>query len=123
MAHFAELDSNNLVLRVVVVGNKDCQTADGEESETIGIAFCRSLFGANTSWVQTSYNGNIRRKFAGIGDSYDAQRDAFIAPQPFPSWVLNEDTLAWEAPIPMPNDGQLYEWDENVGDWVLVSWQ
>lgn len=119
MAHFAELDADNKVLRVIVVGNQDCQDGNGQESEAIGIAFCQSLFGPDTTWVQTSYNGNIRGKYAGIGDTYDAQRDAFLAPQPFPSWALNESTLQWEAPVPMPDDGQLYQWDEDAGDWVL----
>lgn len=103
-----------------MVGNPDCIDDNGQESETVGIAFCQSLFGADTVWVQTSYNGNMRNKYAGIGDTYDAQRDAFLSPKPYPSWVLNENTLQWEAPIPMPDDGQEYRWDEDAGDWVLI---
>lgn len=78
MAHFAELDTDNKVVRVVVVGNPDCLDGNGQESETVGIAFCQSLFGADTTWVQTSYNGNMRGKYAGIGDTYDAASDLFI---------------------------------------------
>ena len=84
------------------------------------MAFCKSLFGWNTNWVQTSYNGNIRKNYAGIGYTYDAGRDAFIAPKPFPSWVLNEDNCIWEAPTPKPNDGKFYSWDEATTSWVEV---
>ncbi len=98
MAHFAELDENNLVLRVIVVNNSDLSDGNGGESEAIGIAFCQSLFGANTRWVQTSYNGNFRVRYAGFGYTYDAVRDAFIAPQPAPDWTLDEATLDWVAP-------------------------
>lgn len=80
MAHFAELDGDNKVLRVIVVGNKDCQDDNGQESEALGIGFCRSLFGADTIWVQTSYNGSMRGKYAGIGDTYDPDNDIFITP-------------------------------------------
>ena len=80
MAHFAEIDSNNVVLRVVVVDNKDTSTPDGTEVESIGVAFCQRLFGGN--WVKTSYNGNIRYNYAGIGYTYDPEADAFIAPKP-----------------------------------------
>lgn len=80
MAHFAELDADNKVLRVIVVGNPDCLDANGAESEPVGVAFCQSLFGADTRWVQTSYNSTMRGKYAGIGDTYDAQQDLFISP-------------------------------------------
>ena len=83
MAHFAELDGNNVVLRVIVVDNKDCSTPDGTEVEAIGAAFCQRLFGGN--WKQTSYNGNFRKNYAGIGYTYDASNDYFYAPQPYPS--------------------------------------
>ena len=96
MAHFAQLDENNVVTQVIVVGNKDCADANGVEKESIGIAFCERLFGGN--WKQTSYNGNIRKNYAGIGYSYDPARDAFIPPQPGPEWVLNESTCQWENP-------------------------
>lgn len=98
MAHFAELDQSNFVLRVIVVSN-DMLIENGQESETKGIAFCQQLFGLDTKWVQTSYNGNIRKNYAGIGYSYDATRDAFIAPKPEgDGWVLDETTCGWRNP-------------------------
>ena len=121
MAHFAELDSNNVVLRVIVVGNKDTADANGVEKEHIGAAFCERLFGGN--WKQTSYNGNKRKNYAGIGYTFDATRDAFIPPKPFNSWVLVEDTCQWKAPIDMPADAgtgeppKLYTWDESTISW------
>lgn len=99
MAHFAELDQNNIVLRVIVVGNNTLLDEDGVERENIGIAFCQSLLGADTRWVQTSYNGNFRVRYAGIGYTYDAVRDAFIEPQPAPDWTFDEATLSWVAPV------------------------
>ena len=117
MAHFAEIDSNNVVLRVIVVGNADTSTADGVEKESIGRAFCERLFGGN--WVQTSYNGNMRKNYAGIGYMYDENRDAFIAPKPEGgTWILNEDTCQWERPVPQPKDGKIYNWDEATQSWV-----
>ena len=116
MAHFAELDSNNVVLRVVVISNPDTADASGVEKEHIGAAYCERLFGG--TWMQTSYNGNIRKNYAGIGHTYDATRDAFIAPKPYPSWVLNETTCRWEPPVPYPTDGKMYEWDEATQSWV-----
>jgi hypothetical protein len=118
MAHFAQLDTNSVVTRVIVVNNAVINDLPFPESEPLGVAFCQSLFGADTSWVQTSYNGNFRKNYAGIGCSYDPVRDAFILPQPFPSWVLVEATCRWEAPIPYPNDGNVYEWNEDIGNWV-----
>ena len=115
MAHFAELDANNVVLRVIVVGNKDTSDASGVEKESIGKAFCERLFGGN--WVQTSYNGNFRKRYAGIGYKYDAALDAFIAPQPYPSWTLDANA-DWQAPVPMPTDGKMYAWDEAAQAWV-----
>jgi hypothetical protein len=96
MAHFAELDQNNVVLRVIVVGNSDTSDANGVEKEHIGAAFCERLFGG--TWKQTSYNGNMRKNYAGIGFTYDAARDAFIPPQPGAEWTLDEDTCQWENP-------------------------
>lgn len=99
MAHFAELDENNIVLRVIVVGNNMILDEQGQESEAVGIAFCQSLLGAETRWVQTSYNGNFRKNYAGIGFMYDLSRDAFIAPQPEEDgWILNEETCQWRNP-------------------------
>jgi hypothetical protein len=82
MAHFAELTSDNRVVRVIVVGNPDCLDENGGESEAVGIAFCQQLFGADTRWVQTSYNASFRGKYAGVGDTYDPVADVFVAPEP-----------------------------------------
>jgi hypothetical protein len=121
MAHFAELDENNIVLRVIVVSNADTSDVNGVEREEIGVAFCHSLFGSSTVWKQTSYNGNIRKNYAGIGYSYDASSDAFIPPKPFPSWVLNEQTCVWDAPVAYPDDGKDYRWDEPTTSWIEVT--
>jgi hypothetical protein len=118
MAHFAELDANNVVLRVIVVDNKDTADANGVEKEHIGAAFCERLFGGN--WKQTSYNGNVRKNYAGIGYTYQADIDAFVPPKPFVSWVLN-DKAQWEAPVAMPTDGKMYSWDEQNQQWAEVK--
>lgn len=115
MAHFVEIDENGIVLRGIVVGDSDTADADGNEVEGIGAEFCKKLLGGK--WVQTSYNNNIRYNYAGIGYHYDKQKDAFIAPQPFASWQLDEN-MRWAAPTPMPTDGGLYEWDEENLEWV-----
>jgi hypothetical protein len=129
MAHFAELDDSNKVLRVVVVGNDQLTDGTGGESELTGIQFCHKLFGG--VWKQTSYNtsggvhkeGGIpfRKNYAGTGYDYDEDRDAFISPQPYDSWTLNEDTCMWDAPVPYPDDGKLYKWDEDIVNWVEIS--
>lgn len=119
MAHFAELDANSRVLRVIVVANAECQDENGVEREEIGVAFCQSLFGGN--WKQTSYSGSMRKNYAGVGSRYDETRDAFIPEQPFPSWVLDEATCRWEAPAPFPDDGKLYQWDEGSLGWVEIG--
>lgn len=99
MAHFAELDASNTVIRVIVVGNEMILDEQGRESEALGVAFCQSLFGAETLWVQTSYNGTIRKNYAGIDYNYDAQRDAFISPTPEgEGWILDEETCQWHNP-------------------------
>ncbi len=105
MSHFAELDDNNVVLRVLVV-----------EPEVI----VSGVFGDPTRWVQTSYNARIRKNYAGVGYTFDAVRDAFIPPQPFPSWVLDEETCRWDSPVPYPSDGKYYEWAEDTGNWVEI---
>lgn len=116
MAHFAEIGLNNTVLRVIVVNNNDCKDQHGNESEVIGAKFCNDLFGG--VWVQTSYNGNIRKNYAGAGYTYDSQRDAFIPPKLFASWTLDESTCLWFAPVPYPTDGNIYSWDENTKTWI-----
>ena len=117
MAHFAKLNNENLVINVIVVKNNEL-IEDGQEVESKGIDFCKELYGLETNWIQTSYNGNIRKNYAGIGYTYDAIRNAFISPQPYQSWIINEDTCRWEAPTPMPEDGNLYAWDEATLSWV-----
>lgn len=121
MAHFAELDANNVVLRVIVVDTKDNSTADGVEKESIGQAFCERLFGG--TWLQTSYNNNIRKRYAGIGFTYDAALDAFIPPKPYPSWTLDNATADWVAPVPYPTDGKSYVWNESTQTWDEVNVQ
>ena len=119
MAHFAEIDNNGTVLRVIVVANKDCADANGVEKEHIGKAFCERLFGGN--WVQTSYNGNIRKRYAGIGYKYYEGLDAFVPPEPYPSWSLDPATADWKPPIPMPDDGKMYSWNESAQSWDVVT--
>jgi hypothetical protein len=116
MAHYAQIDANNVVTQVVVIDNKDTADASGVEKEHIGAAFCERLFGG--TWKQTSYNGNIRKNYAGIGYTYRADIDAFVAPKPFASWILNADAQ-WEAPVAMPTDGQMYTWDEATTSWKV----
>lgn len=115
MAHFAKLDDNNIVTQVIVVSNKDTSDAQGVEKEHIGIAFCERLLGGR--WKQTSYNGNMRKNYAGIGYSYDENLDAFVPPKPYASWVLDTDTCHWISPIPMPDEGKLYMWNEDTQSW------
>ena len=117
MAHFAKIESG-LVTQVIVVDNSDILDGDGNESESVGTQFCTDLLGG--SWKQTSYNGSIRKNYAGIGDTYDATRDAFIVPKPFPSWVLNETTCRWETPTAYPEDGKNYGWNEESLAWVEI---
>lgn len=109
MAHFAEIDQNNTVLRVIVVH---------DSLEANGAQWCNDSFGG--TWLQTSYNGRIRKNFAGIGYTYDPARDAFIPPQPYSSWTLAEETCLWQPPVPMPQDG-LYEWDEDTQVWNRID--
>ena len=118
MAHFAKLGPGNVVEQVIVVDNRDTSDPDGVEKEHIGAAFCERLFGG--TWKQTSYNGNKRKNYAGIGYAYHADIDAFVAPQPYPSWTLDAD-CNWQAPVPMPDDGAMYTWDEAGQVWVAAS--
>jgi hypothetical protein len=118
MAHFAKIESG-LVTQVIVVGNADIADGNGVEKEYIGAAFCERLFGG--TWKQTSYNGRIRKNYAGCGFTYDTQRDAFIPPQPYPSWTLVENTCQWMPPVAVPTDGKKYTWDEATLAWVEVT--
>ena len=113
MAHFAEL-IDGIVARVIVVSNADT-ASNGVEDGAIGAAFCHNLLGGE--WVQTSYNANFRKNYAGIGYTYDTARDAFIAPQPYLSWVLDETTCRWGAPVPYPATGR-WVWDEASLNWI-----
>lgn len=124
MAHFAQLNENSVVLEVIVVNNDAINNLQFPESEPVGIEFCRSLYGQHTNWAQTSYNASFRYNYAGIGYTFDptAQPNgAFIAPQPYPSWILNTTNYQWEAPVPYPDDGKVYYWDEATLSWVLVE--
>jgi hypothetical protein len=112
VSNFAEIDKNNIVTRVLV-GNNDFPN-EGYDW------FVENLGG---TWIKTSYNGTIRKNFAGIGYTYDQDRDAFIPPKPFNSWLLNEDTCLWESPIPYPTDGERYAWNEDETSWVLAEIQ
>jgi hypothetical protein len=118
MAHFAQLDENSVVLQVIVVNNSDCLDSNGQESEAVGVAFCQSLLGGN--WKQTSYNGTICKNYAGIGYTYDATRNAFIPPKPYASWLLDETTCLWDAPVSCPTDDKMYRWNESTTSWVEV---
>jgi hypothetical protein len=123
MAHFAELDENNVVKQVIVVHNNELKGANGVEYENKGIEFCNSLFG-HTNWVQTSYNSNMRKQFAGVGFTYDDVNDVFVAPQPFPSWSLDEN-YDWQPPVEYPSDeigeNQNYVWNEETQSWDLIT--
>jgi hypothetical protein len=121
MAHFARIDENDVVLQVIVINNENTLNENGIEDENIGILFCKNLLGGK--WIQTSYNGNIRKNYAGIGYIYDEGRNAFIPPQPFASWVLNEETCGWNAPTPIPSDWQTvrYYWNEPTTSWVVIQ--
>jgi hypothetical protein len=126
MAHFAQLNENNEVIQVIVVSNDDILNSNGNEVEEVGINFCKSLFGEDTIWKQTSYNDNFRCRYAGIGMKYDENFDVFLNPQPYPSWNLNEKTFEWDAPIPKPELTQeqidnlcYYMWNENNLNWEL----
>jgi hypothetical protein len=134
MAHFARLNTDNVVEQVIVIANKDTSDGNGVEDEIIGIGFCKKLFGSNTNWKQTSYNGNFRVRYAGRGYSYDPTLDAFIPPKPFESWVIDSDTVNWKAPLEEPtltqeqiDAGSYYRWDEdahqadNTTGWVLET--
>jgi hypothetical protein len=129
MAHFCRLDENNIVTQVIVVANEDTTDTNGVEVEEIGVAFCKKLLGAETNWKQTSYNNNFRVRYAGTGYSYNAELNAFIAPKPFESWVLVEETADWESPVgpaPALTEAQVesrsfYKWDEENLAWVLET--
>ena len=115
MAHFAKLGVGNIVEQVIVVSN------DIAITEQAGVDFINKLYNTRDVWKQTSYNNNIRKNFAGIGFQYDQTRDAFIPPKPYNSWILNEQTCNWEAPIAYPTDGQRYRWNESLVNWEVIE--
>ena len=142
MAHFAQLDDNNVVTQVIVVGNSDTADVNGVEAESIGVAFCQSLLGADTNWKQTSYNGNMRGNYAGIGMTFMTgvatlgvgSTDVFISQQPYNSWTISTTEAIWKAPITEPTltadqiaAGSYYTWDEsayqadNTTGWTLTT--
>ena len=121
MAHFAQLDSTNNVIRVEVVNNNVIIDADGNEQEQVGIDFLTNLYGGVGWYKQTSYNGNFRKNYANVGGVYDSVRDAFIPPKPYPSWTLVEDTCQWTAPVTYPDDGKVYGWNEGTTAWVEIT--
>jgi len=120
MASFAKIGLNNKVIEVLSVHNNELLDSNGVEQEVIGIDFLTKLTGWSI-WVQTSYNNNFRKNHAGIGYTYDEDRDAFIAPKPFNSWILNETTCLWEAPVVYPDDGERYTWNEETTTWDLIE--
>ena len=120
MAHFAKVNNNNVVTQVIVVSNDDIQNLDFPESEVVGQNYIFSL-GLEGNWLQTSYNNNFRKNYAGIGFVYDTIRDAFISESPFPSWVLDENTCQWQAPVSPPNPALEYYWDEDNLTWELLN--
>ncbi len=128
MAHFAKLGVGDIVTDVHVVNNGVITDNNGNEQEQLGIDFLNKIYNTRDIWVQTSYNGNFRKNYAGIGFKYDSTRDAFIAPKPFNSWTLNEETCQWEAPVSKPiltqeqlDNNNYYAWNEETKTWDLVD--
>jgi hypothetical protein len=121
MAHFAKLDENNVVIDVNVVDNADLDGLEFPDSEPVGVAFLTAWSGGHARWKQTSYSGSFRFNYAGLGFTYDTQRDAFIPPKPFDSWLLNEGDCLWMAPTPYPSDGGEYVWAESTTRWIHLS--
>jgi hypothetical protein len=129
MAHFAKLNSDNEVVHVSVVDNWNITDGNGQEQESVGVAYLQSVHGVEEgiTWKQTSYNATFRKNYAGIGYKFDAGRNAFIPPKPYASWILNETTCRWDSPVPMPEDAgtgnppKMYSWDEPTVNWVEVE--
>jgi len=121
MAHFAEIDENNIVKRVVVIGNEEVYDIENQtEVEQFGVNFCKKLFGQDTEWIQTSYNSNFRYNFAGVNYFYDQDADAFIPPKPYNSWILNTETYTWDPPVSIPDEEKPYIWNEETLTWELI---
>ena len=126
MAHFAKINSENLVTEVIVINNDVILDSNGEEQESLGVDFCKQIYGDGT-YKQTSYNSKIRKNMATVGSTYDTSRDAFIRPKRYPSWVLDESTCRWQPPVEQPSDSEakggnvLYHWDEHSKNWKVSS--
>jgi len=138
MAYFAKLNSKNIVETVISINNAVITDSNGIEQEQLGVDFINQLYKTNDVWKKTSYNTrggkyfnsdntlgdqskSFRKNYAGIGYTYDSNRDAFIAPKPYNSWTLNEQTCNWEAPVARPNDGNMYKWNEEILNWELIN--
>jgi hypothetical protein len=121
MAYFAKLGTGNIIEKVISINNTVITDSNGVEQEQLGVDFINKLYNTRDVWKQTSYNNNFRKNYAGIGYQYDQTRDAFIAPKPFNSWILNEDTCNWNAPVAMPIDDNKYKWNEQTLSWDLVQ--
>lgn len=121
MAHFAKLNDLNIVETVIVVDNINLMSQENIEQEEIGIQYLKNIFGENTKWVQTSYNSNFRVRLAQIGFSYDEEKNAFISPKPFNSWIFSNELVDWVPPIEYPNDGNYYNWDEDTLSWIILT--
>ena len=119
MAHFAQLNDDSVVTSVIVVNNSELLDENGNESEQIGINFCKNLF--NGTWVQTSYNNNFRKRYAQIGCKYDKNFDAFIPAKQYNSWIFNNQELDWNPPVEYPSDGNFYTWNENEIKWDKIN--
>jgi hypothetical protein len=115
MAHFAKIGVGNIVEQVIVISN------DIAVTEQAGVDFINKLYNTRDVWKQTSYNDNFRKNFASIGDFYDQQRDAFIPKKPYNSWILNEQTCLWEAPVAKPTDDKRYRWNESIVNWEIIE--
>ena len=121
MAYFAKLGTENIVEQVISINNTVITDANGVEQEQLGVDFINKLYNTRDVWKQTSYNNNIRKNYAGIGYHYDQARDAFIEPKPYNSWILNEDTCRWEAPVALPDTENRYTWNETTLSWNIVE--
>ena len=121
MAYFAKLGTGNIVEQVISINNSVITDVNGVEQEQLGVDFINKLYNTRDVWKQTSYNGNIRKNYAGIGFQYDQTRDAFIAPKHYNSWILNENTCKWEAPVAKPQDTNKYSWNESTLTWDIVE--
>jgi hypothetical protein len=125
MAYFAKLGTGNIIEQVISINNSVITDSNGNEQEQLGVDFINKLYNTRDVWKQTSYNNNFRKNYAGIGYSYDQTRDAFIPPKTFNSWILNEDTCLWEAPVAKPTEkleeNQYYSWNESIINWEIVT--